>query len=147
MSLIFRNLTDSDIPFCLDILKENYPHEQYDYWKDFLLRDISDMLNKTYPSDFLVVIKDEIIIGFGAYLQLYNQNNVYKLTWINIPPREQGKGIGRQLVIELEQRIKTYNKGKFTIILETDKPIFYQKLGYGVYYKKKDSQMMCKSIS
>ena len=146
MNLTFRNLTDSDISFCLDILKENYPQEKYDYWKDFLLKDISDTSNKVYPSEFLVVIRDEVIIGFGAYLQLHNQNTTYKLTWINIPPKEQGKGIGRQLVTELEKRIKEYNKGKCTIILETDKPIFYNKLGYATYYKKEDGEMMVKSM-
>lgn len=145
MNLTFQNLTDSDIPFCLDILKENYP-EKYDYWKDYLLKDISDTSNKVYPSEFLVVIRDEVIIGFGAYLQIFNQNTVYKLTWINIPPKEQGKGIGRQLVTELEKRIKEYNEGKCTIILETDKPIFYNKLGYTTYYKKEDAEMMCRSL-
>lgn len=146
MNLTFRNLTDLDIPFCLDILKENYPQD-YNYWKDFLFKDITDTLNKLYPSEFLVVIRDEVILGFGAYLQIFNQNNVYKLTWINIPPQEQGKGIGKQFVGELERRIKEYNKDKSTIILETDKPIFYEKLGYSTYYKKDDGVMMVKSMT
>lgn len=149
MQITFRKLTESDIDICLGIMKENYPDEKDKLWQDMLPKDLSDVLNKVYPSDCLLAIRDDIIIGFGCYIQLKRQpnginKNVYKLTWINISPKEQGKGIGRQLVIELEKSIKECTVGEFNITIETDKPLFYEKLGYNTFFKIVDKYIMAK---
>lgn len=146
MEVIFRNITNSDIDGCLDILKEKYSGEQYDFFRGVLLKDISSFLDKSSPVTFLVVEKNESIIGFGTFTPT-NQNNVYQLIWINISKPEQGKGLGKQLIVELENKIKESNNDKFTIVLETDKPVFYEKLGYKTFNKKEGNDLMMKNIN
>lgn len=141
MDILFRKLTEDDIPSCLLILHENYPDER---WERIFEKDISDVMNKMYPSEFLVVIHNEIIIGLGCYLQ--QTSCAYCLTWVNIIPSHKGKGIGRKLVRELERRIKQDNSQWYYITLETDKPIFYQKIGYRAVYKNGDKDVMAKSL-
>lgn len=123
--ITFRKLVEADFNACLSIFQENYPDV---YSPNDLRIDISDVLNKAYASDFLVALRDDIIIGFGC--QHIKKPNLFRISWVNITPKEQGKGIGRDLVLELEKIVRIQNKQFFQIILETDKPIFYNKLGY-----------------
>ena len=136
-NLSFRRLDPSDLFPCLSILKENYP-ETYEYWKQFFIRDVSSVY-------FLVAMREDTLVGFGAYLPLENQPNIFRLIWINVPPKEQGRGIGKALVTELERKIKL-NYGTCMVVLETDKPVFYNKLGYSSYQKNWESDLMIKSL-
>ena len=133
----FRKLDPSDLDPCLAILKKNYPTD-FEYWKPFLLRDVS----KEY---FLVALIDNTLVGFGAYIPLENQPNIFRLTWINVPPKEQGKGIGKALVLELENIIKL-NNGPCRVVLESDKPRFYEKIAYASYHKAENSEFMLKDL-
>lgn len=137
MNLTFRPLTPSDLDSCLAILKENYPTD-FEYWKPFLLRDVS-------VEYFLVVLRGNVLVGFGAYIPLENQPSIYRLVWINVPPKEQGGGIGKALVLELENIIKL-NHGACRVILETDKPRFYEKIGYASYHNNEKSALMVKDL-
>lgn len=148
MKLSFRKLINDDIDSCLNIIKEIYiRRNEKDSW-DALTKDLSDVLNKVYPSNCLVVLIDNTIVGFGCYVkvdfELSKPNIFYKLTWINIQPKEQGKGIGKKLVNELEEHIRGECKEKFSVVLETDKSDFYEKLGYITYDKNGDNDCMQK---
>lgn len=145
MSITFRKLTDSDIDACLSILKENYPEEKDKHWADVLLKDINNVLNKAYPSDFFIVMQDGIIVGFGCWME-DGHPNVYSLTWINILPNEQGKGIGKALVCELEKIIAKEKKQSFHITLKTNKPMFYNKLGYKTVAKEGEDDVMARKF-
>lgn len=146
MSITFRKLTDSDIDACLSILKENYPEEKDKHWADVLLKDINNVLNKAYPSDFFIVMQNEITVGFGCWME-NGHPNVYSLTWINILPAEQGKGIGKALVRELEKTISDKNKQSFHITLKTNKPMFYYKLGYKTVAREGDDDVMARKFT
>lgn len=146
MNLSFRKLLSSDIASCLDIVKQNYPSEKDKFWQNILPNDLSDILNKKYPSECLILTKDEITIGFGCYVEDKKQKNIYTLTWINILPAEQRKGIGKQLVSELEKDIKKNNRQQVHIVLETDKPDFYKKLNYITFHKNNKNDIMIKVL-
>lgn len=90
-------------------------------------------------------MRENTIVGFGAYTPLEDQPNIFRLIWINVPAKEQGRGIGKALVVELEKKIKE-NHGTCRIVLETDKPIFYQKIGYTSYHKQGTNDLMVKHI-
>lgn len=145
MNFTFRKLTESDIPACLLVMKENYPQDNERFWDAVLEKDLRDVLTKEYPALFLVAILNESIIGFGCYVHFENIN-LYKLSWVNISPREQGKGVGKSLVLELEKYIMESCKNKSRISLETDKPIFYEKLGYSYSDKNGGNDIMVKPI-
>lgn len=148
MEISFRELKPTDIEICLSIIKQNYPLEEDRHWQDLLPKDLTDMLNQKYPSLCLLVLSGETAIGFGCYTKYKEktnlQENVYGLTWINIIPKEQGKGIGRQLVAELEDCIRVLELRNYHVILETDKPLFYQKLGYKTFRTNKANSVMDK---
>lgn len=127
-------------------MKENYPQDNERFWDAVLEKDIKDVLNKEYPSMFLVATLNESIVGFGCYLDFQSLNR-YKISWMNISPNMQGKGIGRLLVKELEKCIMENSTQNFSIILETDKPVFYKKLGYKKYGKNKDNDLMKKVLN
>ena len=145
MQITFREPTIDDIAPCVNIIKEIYQEKK---WEEILPKDISDVLNKVYPSKFLVVSINDTIVGFGCYIKLPPEfpspNITYKLTWINIIPKEQGKGIGKKIVYELQKHIKSECKENFFVILETDKPSFYKKIGYETYSKNGDNDFMQK---
>lgn len=144
MKITFRKLTDSDINTCLSIVHENYPQDDK-LWDNVLRNDVSDAMNKKYPSEFILIMRDEIIIGFGCYMSIIPLN-LYRLSWINILPSEQGNGFGKMLVGELERCVNQENKKDFTITLETDKPLFYKKLGYVTTAKYDISTIMKKNF-
>lgn len=144
----FREITSNDIDACVDIVKLIYPKDSEEKYHQALFKDISDVLNKAYPSKCLVALIEGKIVGFGCYVKIDPQtttpNIFYKLTWININPKEQGRGIGKKLVNELEGCIRQECKEDFSIILETDKPDFYRKSGYDIYTKNGDNDCMQK---
>lgn len=145
MEPTFRELTAFDILSCMEIMKENYPQDNERFWDAVLEKDIKDVLTKQYPAMFLVAILNEAIVGFGCYVHFENLN-LYRLSWINIPPKEQGKGIGSLMVKELEKYIMKSIKKESRISLETDKPIFYEKLGYDYSYMNSENSMMVKKL-
>lgn len=150
MKLSFKEFVKSDIYSCLEIVKEIYTKESEKELSDILRNDLSDVLNKAYPSKCLVVRSGNSIVGFGCYVKVDEKistpNIFYRLTWINIHPKEQGNGIGRKLIRELEKLIEADCKKDLSIILQTDKPGFYTKSGYEVYGKNGENDLMQKFI-
>lgn len=151
MNLSFRELISEDIAECLSIVKEIYTEEKHKEAWDILPKDLSDVLNKVYPSKCLVALTDKQIVGFGCYVKvdpkISHSNIFYKLTWINIHPKKQKKGIGKKLVNELEKHIKEECKEYCSAILQTDKPEFYKKLGYEIYDKNEGNDCMQKVLN
>lgn len=145
--LSYRNLNVHDIPICICIMKENYP-DDYHHWYKILNDDIQDVLNKKYRSNFLLVLKENNIVGFGCQLEI--KSDIYKLSWINIAPAYKKQGIGTELVKQLEEDVlKNISKIKFkkiSFVLETDKPSFYNKIGYTTFQKENIKDYMVKTI-
>lgn len=150
MKLSFRELASNDIDACLAIVKKIYTKESEKESWNVLPKDLSGVLNKAYPSKCLVAAIKNKIIGFGCYIKIDEKlsapNIFYKLTWINIHPKYQGKGVGKSLVSELERHIGIHCKENLSVILETDKPGFYGKLGYETYNKNGENDLMQKIV-
>ena len=130
MDTTFRKLTASDIDTCLSIMMENYPREEDKHWQALIQTDLAEVVAQKYPSECLLVLCEGIAVGFGCSIKNSESPAIYALTWINILPSYQGRGIGKALIRELEKNIISQNKGRLTIMLQTDKPAFYTKLGY-----------------
>lgn len=147
--LSFREATEHDLESCISILQENYPDPKDRHWDEVFLIDFKDVLNKKYVSKFIIVQQNNLIVGFGCYIIL--RADMYKLSWINIIPSYKNKGIGTLLVKELEQDViknisssaKLHN---INIVLETDKPSFYNKLGYTTFNEQNSKDFMVKSF-
>lgn len=147
MKLLFRELVHDDMDSCVGIIKEIYPN-QIEENVSGLVKDFSDILNKSYPSKCMVAIANNSIVAFGCYVRMddkkYAPNIFYKLTWINVCPRYQGRGIGSKLVFELERLINEECKDNLSVLLETDKPGFYRKMGYESYDRNGGNDVMQK---
>lgn len=145
MEVTFRELIKDDIDFCQEIIREIYVKSSEREWPDILRRELSEVLGKAYPSKCIVALMGNAIIGLGCYVKVQDpstSNIIYKLTWINISPKHQRTGVGIKLIGQLEEHIRRECKEDFYVTLETDKPDFYNKLGYTAYNKNGSNDVM-----
>lgn len=147
--LSFRDASDNDIDIFISIMQENYPDPKDRHWDKILYNDFKDVLSKKYVSKFIIVLLDNIILGFGCYMIL--RADMYKLSWINIMPAYKKQGIGTELVKKLEADIlKVIPRGiklkNVNIVLETDKPVFYNKIGYTAFKVQETNCFMSKVL-
>lgn len=86
---------------------------------------------------FLLVKKDDQIIGFGALENLY-EGVLGALTRLRILPEYQGQGIGKSLIQELLNRAKIM--GYKRLVLDTttaqDAAGLYEKFGFTEFSRK-----------
>lgn len=147
MQVTFHTLVRSDIPICLNIMKENYSNDTS--WEELLPKELSEITQN--QGNCLVAILDKVIIGFGCYIKFPEQStsshNIYALSWLNILPQYKGKGIGKLLVLELEKYIGTRSKIPFYVSLQTVIPAFYEKLGYQTFRSEDGIDFMRKYFS
>ena len=150
MNLTFRELEIGDIDSCSHVVQQIYASENEKGHSAILRLDLMEVINKVYPSKCLVSLVDDAVVGLGCYIKVEensnNPNVIYKLTWVNILPAYQGKGVGKRLVDELEWNIRKECKEDFSVVLDTDKPKFYEKLGYITYDKNEKGDVMYKSF-
>lgn len=149
MSISFREASNNDVEACIRIMQENYPELTERHWAQVLKDDFKDVLNKKYISKFLLAIHDNTIVGFGCYMIL--RTDMYKLSWINIMPSYKKQGIGTELVKKLEADVRqsvsrSIKLKNINIVLETDKPIFYNKLGYTTFNEREGNDLMRKAL-
>lgn len=150
MQITFRKIKSSDEPSCTFIMKRNYFGKESKKWEPLLIQHFLYMLDDLVPIVGLVAIYNNNIIGFGSYetftKECTSSLNVYAISWMNIPPNHQRKGIGRLLVFELENHLNKASQISFNVKLQTDKPIFYEKLGYKTFKIDDGDSLMHKSF-
>jgi len=87
---------------------------------------------------FLLAMMDTTPVGFASF-SATGEQAVYKLQKIYIRTDIQGKGTGKRLINEVQDRIKKLNASTLILNVKRDNPArwFYEKLGF-VIIKEED---------
>lgn len=141
-----RPLKESEVKAVSEIVGLNFS-KQYEILSR---REIRAMF-KNYESrpNYLVAEDRGEILGFCGYIQSWFDYHIYEIFWVNVSPKHQNKGIGTTLVKRAIQIIKN-NRGNdkaFLILLSTNTPRFYEKIGFKTISKFKKSYLMALSLS
>jgi len=139
-----RLLKKNEINKVVKIVKENYSEK----WAKIYKPEIFAMFNnKESRPKYFVVEENKKLIGFAGYCQSWMDYQIYEITWINIIPEFQHKGIGTLLILKLIQKIKkekTCSKPCLILLTCENKLInFYTKFGFKLILgiNKKESLM------
>jgi len=100
------------------ILVEAFKEHSPDAWSDIDAAKVE--INEALQPDRIVrgaVNDDGILLGWVGAISEYS-GNAWELHPLAVHPDHQGKGIGRALVVDLEQRV--LERGGITIFLGTD---------------------------
>jgi len=84
---------------------------------------------------FLFLEEEDRIIGFACYGEISCTRHRYDLYWIAVDPEEQGKGLGRKILEEVESEIKGLGGQKVYIETSSRRQYlptrqFYRARGY-----------------
>ncbi|QCR24708.1 GNAT family N-acetyltransferase [Pontibacter sp. SGAir0037] len=112
--------------------------EQIDYMFEVIYTAEALQQQMQEGQTFLLMYLQEQPIGFAAFSEKYPDEKVYKLNKIYLLPSCQGKGLGFELISEVEQviqrrggrildlNVNRYNKAKD----------FYERCGYQVHQEE-----------
>ena len=93
---------------------------------------------RTGTQIYLLLIENDIPVGFAAYSPRSEDPEIYKLHKLYCLPAEQGKGYGKTLIQAVEQAVTS--AGKKTLQLNVNRlnkaKNFYEKQGYSVIYEE-----------
>lgn len=157
--LEFKDLRYSDVSPCLEIMRENYSiikkgkEIANGFWSDLFVKDFTSTIeqdNRFYRTKGRAGWLDNGLVCFGFYQESFIATSIYELSWINVLKKLQGNHIGKYLILDLEKQIaldETNSETDFSILFQTDKPIFYEKLGYKTIYKIGEDDLMIKSFN
>lgn len=137
-----RRLEKDEISKVSRIVRLNYSKKYEKLSRKELLCMFSKDFNKPY---FFVAEDKGKILGFVGYSQSWADYDVYEIFWVNVLPEHQKQGVGTTLIKSIISTIKKetdINKARI-VILTTDKPKFYKRLGFKILTKyKKDRYLM-----
>lgn len=93
---------------------------------------VDNSITKQFADDILLYFIEDKIVGFVTYKK---QSTYGQIGLIAVNPNFQGKGIGRQLINEVENTL--YKKGISTLRIPTqlenkEACFFYKKIGYKI---------------
>ncbi len=121
-----RTMRQNEIPAAAKIIGTNYS-------KKYQQRSTKEMeamfKNHVYKPEYIVAEDGGKIIGLAGCIESWMDYSVYQIFWVNVLPEHQMKGIGTELVNKLMRKIKKHAEAQF-ILISTDKPEFYMKLGF-----------------
>jgi N-acetylglutamate synthase-like GNAT family acetyltransferase len=137
--MIIRQLRQKDIITASKIVGLNYSKKDEALSK----KEIEAMFEKyTYAPKYIVAEENKKIVGFAGYIMSWMDYHVYNIFWVNVAPEHQGKGIGTKLIkraiLEI-QKNKSYKTANM-IIITTNKPQFYEKIGFKILSELRESQ-------
>jgi dTDP-4-amino-4,6-dideoxy-D-galactose acyltransferase len=103
-------------------------HDLYSQW-------IEQTITKKFDNNLLVYVENNRIIGFITYKIDETAKNA-RVGLIAVDPKQQGKGIGKKLIIEAEKNCLKNNINHLIIPTQLDNIAacsFYKKIGYEIY--------------
>ena len=150
MSLLVRDLYESDIDECISMSDENFDGI-YKNGKNDLLEGIND------PNQFYKALTlDNKIIGFIGFSEANFTYNCYGIYWFNINSQYQRNGYGKYLLNYVIDELKNkpiykdiYNDiDTMWLILtcKTDKVDFYKKFGFKIINVDGNKNLMLFSL-
>lgn len=87
---------------------------------------------------FLLLLEDEVPVGFAAYSPREDDPELYKLHKIYCLPSTQGKGYGKTLLNEVIEKV--IEAGKKVLELNVNRynnaKSFYEKMGFSIAYEE-----------
>jgi ribosomal protein S18 acetylase RimI-like enzyme len=75
---------------------------------------------------YFVVEEGQNIIGLGGYIQSWMDYNIYHISWVNVLPEYQRRGIGTKLIDYIVREIRKKKEAE-CILITTRVPEYYQK--------------------
>jgi dTDP-4-amino-4,6-dideoxy-D-galactose acyltransferase len=113
-------------------LDQNFSQIEF---QDLYKKWIDNSINKRFSDDILVYKEGQNTIGFVSY-KVHDNHAIIGLIAIN--PNEQGKGIGKKLIIAVENQLKSMGISELHIPTQLANEAacgFYTKLGYKMIEK------------
>lgn len=136
-----RKATKKDIFQMMEIIRSNSPR----YPKNIAKKEIEEMFSQSlYKPTYLVIEDGKKVIAFGGFVRSWADGLIFNLFWVNVNPKNKGRGIGTKLIEELINKIKNLKekpKAKL-IILATKIPSFYKKFGFEIITNKYDKNFI-----
>ena len=127
-----------DLPSILELQKKCYIQEAEiydDYQIPPLTQDLNSISQDFDQQLFLKVESNERII---ASVRAYQENGTCNIGRLIVHPEFQNKGIGKQLMAEIEKQFESARRYElFTGHKSLKNVSFYNKLGYAEYERKK----------
>lgn len=145
--ITIREAVTEDIPLIQAIAIPTWQHtyssilsaEQLDYMlqhiygKERMEREIAGKLQQ-----YLLLFDKDKAVGFAAYAPRSENPDVYKLYKLYCLPETKGQGLGKQLILEVERRVRQAGRHILELNVNKYNPAkgFYEKMGYEVVYEE-----------
>ncbi|GAA4469323.1 hypothetical protein GCM10023189_56200 [Nibrella saemangeumensis] len=128
-----RSYTDADREGVLSLLRLNTPA----YFSESEEDDLIEYLNH-HSQHYFVMESEGALLGCGGF-NLFDEEELARISWDIIHPGHQGKGLGRLLTQYRIARIREYPHIK-TIVVRTSQLVykFYERLGFDLKEVTKD---------
>lgn len=125
-------MTTDDMDIIVPFYMNCYNDDTEEWTYEITYKRIHQVLTKE-DSHCFIFTQDEEIIGFAmGYCEQFFDAPIYFLTEIVVIPTHQGKGLGSQMMIHIENYLKNINVSKILLLSANDElhKHFYEKLGY-----------------
>ena len=120
-----------------ELLYQCYPFFQIDdpilvsdpKHKKIKLEELSFLVSlQNATKHYIIVEEEDTLVGFAA-LNMLALQGFYSLSWVAVPESHRGQGIAKNMVREAIRFSRA--KGQ-EVVLSTEIPDFYEKLGFGI---------------
>lgn len=98
---------------------------------------LTDLIGK-HKQEFVMLYENKVAKGFAAFSVREENPEVYKLNKLYLLPECKGKGFGRILMDEVEERVrlKSGKTVELNVNKYNDSQHFYHKMGYEIAYEE-----------
>ena len=124
-----RPLKETDIAQAAAIVGKNYSKK----WEKTSASEIKSMFSSSVINpQYYVAEENKEIVGFAGYIQSWMDYNIYQIFWVNVSPKNQGKGIGRMLVQHVIDVIKKKKSASLIQLTASIKnaPFYKKQFGF-----------------
>jgi predicted N-acetyltransferase YhbS len=145
--MLIRPLTETDIPHTAAIVGRNYPEEAEKYVASATLELHAMFGDAPIKPGYFVAVHDDQILGFAGFMQSWMDYNIYNVFWVNVDPKHQRQGIGKELVRTVIDAIRL-DANACMILLTTTSPKYYaDHFGFKALQPFMDGEYQLMSLS
>jgi N-acetylglutamate synthase-like GNAT family acetyltransferase len=126
---MIRKASKEDLPICSELIQQvigeivakYYSPEIIRAWQEY--NSLPNLEKEFRQAEFIVCEEAGLIVGVGAL----KENHIEK---VYVLPSFQGKGIGKSLLMTLEQNARAKGLAEWDLNATINSSVFYKKLGY-----------------